>query len=98
MDEARAGVGIGLGRSFTEVMHKRTGGSDGLGMRGQAEAFEAGHAELFGEQALTITWAEDPFFETRFDALRRGIKRAFRTAGTGRREQAGLTRQEDFAR
>src|SRR5260370_40710267 len=78
MNQSPGRIAIRLGRSFAKVVYQRPGGGNGLGMRSQAEAFEAGDAELFGEQALAVGGTKNPLFEAGFGGLPRGIGRSLR--------------------
>src|SRR3984893_5504264 len=82
-------------------MHERSGGGDSLGMRGQAEAFEAGDAKLFGKQTLAVVCSKDPVFQARVGSFLRAASWAAGAVSlpeTGRRKKAGLARQQEFAR
>src|SRR5205085_1031067 len=91
MGQSRAAGSVRRGRSFPKVMYERARSANGLGMRGEAEAFQSGDAELLGEQTLSIVGAKDPFFVTRLDSFLRGTGGAFGAPrGTERREEFRL--------
>src|ERR1700676_5725554 len=82
-------------------MHERSGGRDSLGMRGQTEAFEAGHAKLFGEQTLAVVCAKDPVVQVRLGSFLRaasGAAGGVSSRETGRPKKAGLARQQNLPR
>ena len=70
-------------------------------MAGEAETFESLDAKLFGEHALAVFTAKDPFLDARLDALAPGrgvvIGACGRRGVAARGNKAGLPRQEDFA-